>query len=723
LNFVLCCVRWHHNPTHILPTNKEKTQGAARNIYFDFYHYYSILYIIHSLLSIDSFFFFLFVFEPVLSTERRKSVRVWCVVFVAAQSSGVMDLLHQYGASDSSSDDESPTSSSKTPLVLAPPTEASLTAPNPASSAAVTAGISINSAPSVDGTLLVQQSRQERYVAPGANALFHNPTAQEMWKRVEGPAHPTRSIDSTSGHVMRPNAHSGYVQTAHVDDASFQEQFNTFAAKGYAADPSLYGHGIAAGYVGDVAAAQKNQGETVFTASNRKRRAKTAVAAATSTSTSTAAAATATAGTIIAETKTAGRAKRKKRALDPSNVNGYLGSWAAKKTTVLPEPTAEQKANDERIRAKRRKRGRTTGSDDEDDDATINIGADEQVVDDDAKVEEWETSEFYGDSTAQSSWLRVPAEFKTPPPDKCRAPKRLLHTWRGHEKGVNAIQFFPKSGHMLLSASMDHTVKIWGVGGQNRRCMRTYAGHKGAVRAVEFHPDGSTFLSASFDKYVKLWDTETGKCISRHTNQSVPYCVKFNPNDPNECLVGQNNKKIIQWDLRANEIVQEYSEHLGAISSISFFDDNRRFASTSDDKKVLVWEYGIPVVIKHVSDPEMHAMPYTAMHPDGKWLAAQSLDNRILLFSTARGFRMSHKKFFKGHHNAGYACQLGFSPDGSIICSGDGNGKAFFWDWRRGKILKSLACHDQVTIGCAWHPVHQSRVATCSWDGLIKYWD
>jgi len=30
--------------------------------------------------------------------------------------------------------------------------------------------------------------------------------------------------------------------------------------------------------------------------------------------------------------------------------------------------------------------------------------------------------------------------------------------------------------------------------------------------------------------------------------------------------------------------------------------------------------------------------------------------------------------------------------------------------------------HDKVCIGVEWNPYHPSGVATCGWDGLIKYW-
>ena len=55
--------------------------------------------------------------------------------------------------------------------------------------------------------------------------------------------------------------------------------------------------------------------------------------------------------------------------------------------------------------------------------------------------------------------------------------------------------------------------------------------------------------------------------------------------------------------------------------------------------------------------------------------------------------------------------------------SGDTDGRLWFWDWKSGKCFRKLKCHDQVCICALWHPIAPSCVATCSWDGTIKYWE
>lgn len=83
---------------------------------------------------------------------------------------------------------------------------------------------------------------------------------------------------------------------------------------------------------------------------------------------------------------------------------------------------------------------------------------------------------FHGkEDAAGGKWLEAPKDRK-PENEFCFVPKRMVHTWSGHTKGVNSIQFFPNTGHLILSAAMDGRVKIWDVYNSGK-CMQTYLGH------------------------------------------------------------------------------------------------------------------------------------------------------------------------------------------------------------------------------------------------------
>lgn len=117
----------------------------------------------------------------------------------------------------------------------------------------------------------------------------------------------------------------------------------------------------------------------------------------------------------------------------------------------------------------------------------------------------------------------------------------------GHNKGVSAVRLFPRSGHLLLSGSMDTKIKLWDVYHEGN-CLRTFLGHSQAVKDVNFNNNGSRFISSSYDKYIKIWDTETGQCVQAFTNGRMANVVKFNPDGDkqNIFMAGMQDKKIIQ---------------------------------------------------------------------------------------------------------------------------------------------------------------------------------
>jgi len=397
---------------------------------------------------------------------------------------------------------------------------------------------------------------------------------------------------------------------------------------------------------------------------------------------------------------------------DPKDLENFLGPWAGY------EGEADKK-EELRLQAEEKKAEALTKAEEE-------KKAAEKEKEDISKVRV--TSVFHGKNEQDyqgRSWMTLKNhDLKPRESDEITnfMPKKWVHSFEGHTMGVQAVRMFPETGHLLLSCSMDSKVKIWDFANQ-RKCLRTYMAHDQAVRDVQFTRDGKRFYSASYDKNVNLWDTETGQVITTLTNRKTPFCVTIHPRQDNTIICGCSNKKAVEYDVKSGQIVQEYDEHLGTVNSVTFIDDARRIVTTSDDKKIFVWEYGIPVVTKFISDPTMHSVPTMSMHPSGKYLCGQSMNNKIITYETSGKFKYVAQKVFRGHQSSGYAIQANFSPDGRFLMSGDTDGKLWFWDFYKGKNYRTIKAHDGVCIGCVWHPKLPSKVVTCGWDGIIKLWD
>ncbi|CDU22147.1 probable CDC40-Pre-mRNA splicing factor important for catalytic step II [Sporisorium scitamineum] len=541
---------------------------------------------------------------------------------------------------------------------------------------------------------------------PGDSTMHVNIPYADMTAPQLGPENPFAS--RTLG--AQQNTFTGHIESAAVSDYDFRNQQRTFHVYGYARDPLLlHGSGAedeASQYVGDQSAAARMQGASAaeIRASN-------------------------------AQFKPATRALKKKRnttAGDPSVVEGegaYVGPWAKwagddnVATQLLGEDASVGPSQAELTAAQAKSEAREKDKAQADKDRK-KAQAEEKVT---------ETSIFHGKSMYDyqgRTYMHIPTDVDVnlsgeAGEQECFLPKSCIHTFRGHTKGISTLKLFPRSGHLLLSASLDTAVKLWDVYHEGA-CLRTFKGHSKAVRDIAFSNDGRRFLSSGYDRQVKLWDTETGACLDSFSNGKTAYCLTFHPDEDkqNIFLAGMSDKKVLQWDMNTHTIIQEYTSHLGAVNTITFVDNNRRFVTTSDDKTMRGWDYDIPVVIKYIADPTMHSMPAVTLSPTGKWLAAQSMDNQILTFAADGSFKQNRKKVFKGHNVAGFACQVAFSPDGKFVSSGDGEGNVCFWDWKSGRLLKRLrGAHREAVISHAWLPHETSKVVTGSWDGEIKLWD
>lgn len=518
-------------------------------------------------------------------------------------------------------------------------------------------------------------------VDPNADQISFNATYNQLFKQASGPARPR-------GEKMIKNVANGYLQNSAVNETIFEDQRRQFSLF-QKLDPK------SAKQI-SVTGVKLRKSQLVSRTGNCPK---------------------------------SGQKRDKAYNMDAGDIEGYTGmGWADFKDVVQEEgPDEKDRATLDEYLVKMRKKGykcrrmnflSKNAPEDEDERFELHVPQDEVV-------------DYQGRSWLDIDAVKQTQQVPTQKPQKCFMPKKMIHKYtapvaEGGKKGLTQLRTSEAAPHVFVTAGFDGVSRIFRLYGK-RKLMASYYGHQAAIKDLWMTKDAKQFITASFDRYCRYWDTETGKCLGKYTTNTPVNVARINPIEEWVFLAGQTNKHIIQWDTRMDPEkanILSYERHTKAVNTITWIDGGKKLMTSADDKTIRCWEYGIPVDYRLIADPEMHSMPSATLSPNGTFVGYQSMDNKVLIYDlTAGRIKLLRKRIFRGHMTAGYACQVDWSPDQEYFISGDGDGKIFMWDFRRLKLLSRFKAHDAVTIGVKSLPFETSKLLSWSWDGTVKLWD
>ncbi|CAL8285070.1 unnamed protein product [Lota lota] len=309
-------------------------------------------------------------------------------------------------------------------------------------------------------------------------------------------------------------------------------------------------------------------------------------------------------------------------------------------------------------------------------------------------------------------------------------PRRPLRSLEGHRGPVNTIHWCPVAqlSHLLLSASMDKTVKVWD-GVESGQCLRVYPCHMEAIRDACWSPCGRHFLSGSFDNKAAITDIETGQQLVKVDNQFKVMCVALQPSDEHVFLCGGYSPVVKAWDTRASKAVKVYSASIQQTLAIMFLKGGVEFITSTDsvsrdsaERTLIAWDYQTTARLSNQIFHERYTCPGLALHPTEDCFIAQTNGNYMAVFSSQRPYRMNKRRRYEGHKVEGYAVQCELSPDGTILATGSSSGSAHFYDYQSARMLHTMHAHSQPCLRVALHPVLPTTAATCDWGGEVKVW-
>ncbi|XP_057274923.1 WD repeat-containing protein 25 isoform X1 [Pezoporus wallicus] len=308
-------------------------------------------------------------------------------------------------------------------------------------------------------------------------------------------------------------------------------------------------------------------------------------------------------------------------------------------------------------------------------------------------------------------------------------PKSLIFMSK-HSGPVNEIQWCPvrEQSHMLLSASMDKTVKVWDAV-DTGCCLKTYSCHSCAVRAARWSSCGRRILSGGFDSMLHLTDVETGKQIFSSKNEFRISALKFHPTDSNIFICGGFSPEVKSWDIRTSKVLRVYKAAIQQTLDMLFLPEGKEFLTSTDavsrdsaDRTIIAWDFQSAAKISNQIFHERYTCPSLTLHPKESVFVAQTNGNYMALFSAQRPYRINRKKRYEGHKVEGFAVGCEFSPDGTLLATGSSDGKVFFYNYHTARIIRTLSAHKEACVSTIFHPVLPSLLATCDWAGEVKIW-
>ncbi|XP_056889565.1 DNA excision repair protein ERCC-8 isoform X2 [Takifugu flavidus] len=187
---------------------------------------------------------------------------------------------------------------------------------------------------------------------------------------------------------------------------------------------------------------------------------------------------------------------------------------------------------------------------------------------------------------------------------------------RIHGNGINTLDIETIEGRYMLSGGADGVIVVYDLenfsGSQQYTCKAVCTVgrssrhvHKFSVETVQWYPyDTGMFVSSSFDKTMKVWDTETLKPAEVFEFEGNVYSHHLSPIAKKHTLIADSKVKV--WDVRrassslltldqhngdktkaASETVN--TAHNGRVNGLCFTSDGLYLLTTGTDDRMRLW--------------------------------------------------------------------------------------------------------------------------------------
>jgi periodic tryptophan protein 2 len=270
---------------------------------------------------------------------------------------------------------------------------------------------------------------------------------------------------------------------------------------------------------------------------------------------------------------------------------------------------------------------------------------------------------------------------------------------QGHYFDMNTLAYAP-DGQTIATGGDDGKVKVWST--HSGFCFVTFTEHNASIAAVSFAKQGNVLFSASLDGTVRAYDLIRYRNFRTFTSPSpVQFsCLAVDPSGEVVAAGSTDSFEVFLWSVQTGKLLDVLAGHESPISSLAFSPSGtNQLASGSWDRTVRVWNvFGRSRAVEPLSlTSDILAL---AFRPDGKELAASTLDGQITFFDVQEGKqtnvidgrkdvsggRKADDRVSAANSSSGKAYNsLDYTADGRCILAGGNSKYVVLYDVREGE--------------------------------------
>eukprot|EP01130_Rhizamoeba_saxonica_P017463 TRINITY_DN8476_c0_g1_i1.p1 TRINITY_DN8476_c0_g1~~TRINITY_DN8476_c0_g1_i1.p1 ORF type:complete len:927 (+),score=232.91 TRINITY_DN8476_c0_g1_i1:281-3061(+) len=177
----------------------------------------------------------------------------------------------------------------------------------------------------------------------------------------------------------------------------------------------------------------------------------------------------------------------------------------------------------------------------------------------------------------------------------------LVHKWEGHIDYIRDISIHPTLPY-ILSSSDDGLIKMWDWD-NGFRCVKEFEGHGHYVMKVDFNPkDPNQFASASLDKTVKMWGLTSNrphysldKKLKGHTKGINSVSFYYGADKP-YLISGADDKVAKIWDYQTKSVIHTLTGHTKNITYVAFHPSLPLIITAAEDGEIRIYN---AITFKH----------------------------------------------------------------------------------------------------------------------------